>query len=84
MTLKCIVVNDDGFCQNCPFQNERSNPPARSVCLTCKLTEKNSRVIFPEFGMVRHFDTTYILGCDSSGFMSYELPHDLRVLGVEK
>lgn len=84
MNLKCIVVNDDGFCPKCPHQKERSNPPARSICMTCRCSEKNTRVIFPEFGIVRHGDAKYVLGCDASGFMGYELPHELRVIGIEK
>lgn len=89
MIIRAIRVNDDGFCAKCPYQFEESSesshtPPSRSTCTSCRMKEKDPRLILSDFGVVTHLGAKYLLCCDNAGYMDYELPDNLRVMVVEK
>lgn len=84
MIIRAIRINDDGFCANCPYQLEKASessciPPSRSTCISCRMKEKDPRIILSEFGVA-----SYLVCCDNAGYISYELPDNLRVMVVEK
>lgn len=89
MIIRAIRVNDDGFCAKCPYQFEESSesmptPPSRSTCISCRMKEKDARLILSELGVVTHLGAKYLVCCDNAGYMGYELPDNLRVMVVEK
>ena len=89
MIIRAIRVNDDGFCAKCPYQLEKASeysciPPSRSTCISCRMKEKDSRLILSEFGVASYLGSKYLVCCDNAGYISYELPENLRVMVVEK
>lgn len=89
MIIRAIRINDDGFCDNCPYQLEKASessciPPSRSTCISCRRKEKDPRLILSEFGVASYLGGKYLVCCDNAGYISYELPENLRVMGVEK
>lgn len=89
MIIRAIKINDDGFCANCPHQLEKASessciPPSRSTCISCRMKEKDPRIILSELGVVTHFDGKYLVCCDNAGYIDYVLPENLRVMTVEK
>lgn len=89
MIIRAIRVNDDGFCAKCPYQFEESSesmptPPSRSTCISCRMKEKDPRLILSELGVVSHLGAKYLVCCDNAGYIDYELPEHLRVMIVEK
>lgn len=89
MIIRAIRINDDGFCANCPYQLEKASesssiPPSRSTCIFCRMKEKDPRIILSEFGVASYLGGRYLVCCDNAGYISYELPDNLRVMVVEK
>ena len=89
MIIRAIKINDDGFCANCPYQLEKVSessciPPSRSTCISCRMKEKDPRIVLSELGVVTHLGAKYLVCCDNAGHISYEFPEHLRVLVVEK
>lgn len=89
MIIRAIRIDDDGFCANCPYQLEKASessciPPSRSTCISCRRKEKDSRLILSEFGVASYLGGKYLVCCDNAGYISYELPENLRVMIVEK
>ena len=89
MIIRAIKINEDGFCEKCPYQFEKASessciPPSRSTCISCRMKEKDSRLILSEIGVVSYFDGKYLVCCDNAGYIDYELPEHLRVMIIEK
>lgn len=88
MIIRAIKINDDGFCSKCPYQfdeeSKMQDPPSRSTCISCRMKEKDPRLILPNFGVITHLGAKYLVCCDNAGYIDYELPVNLRVLVVEK
>lgn len=89
MIIRAIKINDDGFCEKCPYQFEKSSessciPLSRSTCISCRMKEKDPRLILSEFGVASYLGGKYLVCCDNAGYISYELPENLRVMVVEK
>ena len=89
MIIRAIRINDDGFCAKCPYQLEKASessciPPSRSACISCRMKEKDPRIILSEFGVASYLGSKYLVCCDNAGYISYELPENLRVMVVEK
>lgn len=89
MIIRAIKINDDGFCANCPYQFEKASessciPPSRSACISCRMKEKDPRIILSEFGVVTYLGAKYLVCCDNAGYLDYELPEHLRVMIIEK
>lgn len=89
MIIRAIKINDDGFCANCPYQLEKASessciPLSRSTCISCRMKEKDPRIILSELGVVTYLGAKYLVCCDNDGYIDYELPEHLRVLIVEK
>lgn len=89
MIIRAIRINDDGFCANCPYQLEKTSEsscilPSRSTCISCRMKEKDPRIILSEFGVASYLGSKYLVCCDNAGYISYELPENLRVMVVEK
>lgn len=89
MIIRAIKINDDGFCEKCPYQFEKASessriPPSRSTCISCRMKEKDLRLILSELGVVSRLGAKYIVCCDNAGYIDYELPEHLRVMTVEK
>ena len=84
MIIRAIKINDDGFCSKCPYQFDEElkmqDPPIRSTCISCRMKEKDPRLILPDFGVITHLGAKYLVCCDNAGYIDY----DLRVLVVEK
>ena len=85
MIIRAIKINDEGFCEKCPYQFDEElkmqDPPSRSTCISCRTKEKDPRMIF---GVVSHLGAKYLVCCNNAGYIDYELPAHLRVLVVEK
>lgn len=87
MIIRAIRINDDGFCEKCPYQFEESSdhtPPSRSTCIACRMKEKDNRIVLSELGVVSHLGAKYLVCCDNAGYVGYELPANLRVMIMEK
>ena len=89
MIIRAIKINDDGFCEKCPYQFEKASessriPPSRSTCISCRMKEKDPRLILSELGVVSRLGAKYLVCCDNAGYIDYELPEHLRVMIVEK
>lgn len=89
MIIRAIKIDDDGFCANCPYQLEKASessciPPSRSTCISCRMKEKDPRIILSDLGVVTDFDGKYLVCCDNAGYIDYVLPENLRVMVVEK
>lgn len=89
MIIRAIKINYDGFCEKCPYQFEKTSessciPPSRSTCISCRMKEKDPRLILSELGVVSHLGAKYLVCCDNAGYIDYELPEHLRVMIVEK
>ena len=88
MIIRGIKINEDGFCEKCPYQFDEESkiqdPPSRSACISCRMKEKDPRMILPDFGVVTNLGAKYLVCCDNAGYIDYELPHNLRILVVEK
>lgn len=89
MIIRAIKINDDGFCANCPYQLEKASessciPTSLSTCISCRMKEKDPRLILSELGVVSHLGAKYLVCCDNAGYIDYELPEHLRVMIVEK
>ena len=48
------------------------------------MKEKDPRIILSELGVVTYLGAKYLVCCDNAGYISYELPENLRVMTVEK
>ena len=83
MIIRAIKINEDGFCEKCPYQ-ETQDTPSRSTCISCRMKEKDSRLILSEFGVASYLGGKYLVCCDNAGYISYELPENLRVMTIEK
>ena len=83
MIIRAIKINDDGFCEKCPYQ-ETQDTPSRSTCISCRMKEKDPRIILSEFGVASYLGGKYLVCCDNAGYISYELPENLRVMIIEK
>lgn len=81
MIIRAIRVNDDGFCANCPYQLEKAS---ESSCISCRMKEKDPRIILSEFGVASYLGSKYLVCCDNAGYIGYELPENLRVMIIEK
>lgn len=88
MIIRAIKINDEGFCEKCPYQfdkdQEIQGPPSRSACISCRMKEKDHRIVFSDFGVVTHLGAKYLVCCDNAGYVDYELPANLRILVIEK
>lgn len=88
MIVRGIKINEDGFCEKCPYQVDEESkvqaPPSRSACISCRMKEKDPRMVLPDFGVVTHLGAKYLVCCDNAGYIDYELPENLRILVVEK
>ena len=72
MIIRTIKINEDGFCEKCPYQFEKASessciPPSRSPCSSCRMKEKDPRLILSEVGVVSHFGAKYLVCCDNAG-----------------
>ena len=83
MIIRAIKINEDGFCEKCPYQ-ETQDTPSRSTCISWRLKEQDPRLILSEFGVASYLGGKYLVCCDNAGYISYELPENLRVMVVEK
>ena len=83
MIIRAIKINEDGFCEKCPYQ-ETQDTPSRSTCISCRMKEKNPRIILSEFGVASYLGGKYLVRCDNAGYISYEFPENLRVMVVDK
>jgi hypothetical protein len=48
------------------------------------MKEKDPRLILSEFGVASYLGSKYLVCCDNAGYISYELPENLRMIIVEK
>lgn len=83
MIIRAIKINEDGFCEKCPYQ-ETQDTPSRSTCISCRMKEKDPRIILSDFGVASYLGGKYFVCCDNAGYISYELPANLRVMAIEK
>ena len=83
MIIRAIKINEDGFCEKCPYQ-ETQDTPSRSTCISCRMKEKDPRIILSEFGVASYLGGKYLVRCDNAGYISYEFPENLRVMVVDK
>lgn len=89
MIIRAIKINKIGFCADCPHQfgemeGLSHTPPSRSTCISCRMKEKDPRIILSEIGVVSYLGDKYLLCCDNAGYIDYVLPENLRVMAVEK
>ena len=83
MIIRAIKINEDGFCEKCPYQ-ETQDTPSRSTCISCRMKEKDPRLILSELGVVCDVGGHDGLWCVNSGYLEYQLPEHLRVMIIEK
>lgn len=83
MIIRAIKINEDGFCEKCLY-HETQDTPSLSTCISCRMKEKDPRLILSELGVVTYLGAKYLVCCDNAGYISYELPENLRVMSVEK
>lgn len=89
MIIRAIKINKIGFCADCPYQFGETeglshNPPSRSTCISCRMKEKDPRLILSEIGVVSYLGDKYLVCCDNAGYIDYVLPENLRVMTIEK
>ena len=83
MIVRAIKINEDRFCEKSPYQ-EAQGTTNRSTCISCQMKEKDPRLMLSELGVVTHLGAKYLVCFDNGGYISYELPENLRVMIIEK